>query len=177
MTAAPQQGPGSGPIVQVGYVVADLDASVESWVRRTGTGPWTVIRNVTLRGPYRGEDTEVVIDVALGYSGQTQIELIQPTIGEPSPYVDDAGAPLLGPHHVAWCTDDLDASIAAARATGLEVLFAGEGIGTRVAYLQSPDQPGVIYEYIQMAGMRDMIAAGVEQARVWGGTDPIRVIG
>jgi catechol 2,3-dioxygenase-like lactoylglutathione lyase family enzyme len=105
----------------------------------------------------------------MGYSGDTQIELMEITSDTPSPYADADGKPLLGPHHVAWLTDDLDASLAEAKAAGQEVLFQAEGPGTRVAYVHSPNHPGPIFEYIQTEGMREMIKYGIEQTRNWDG--------
>lgn len=167
----------TGPVVQVGYVVTDLDDSIHGWVRQTGIGPWTVFRGVTLAGRYAGGDTEVTMDVAMGYTGELQIELMQITSSTPSPYAADAGAPKVGPHHIAWVIDDLEESVALARDRGLEVLFAAEGPGTKIAYVCAPAQPGVVFEYIQSEGMRQMIADGIEQARSWDGADPIRLVG
>ncbi|WP_174316872.1 hypothetical protein [Gordonia malaquae] len=48
---------------------------------------------------------------------------------------------------------------------------------TRVAYLESADQPGLIVEYIEGGMMRELIAAGVAAARHWDGTDPVRELG
>jgi len=167
----------SGAIVQNGYVVDDLDDAVDHWIRTTGIGPWTVFRNVTLDGEYRGEATTVTMDVAMGYSGELQVELMQITSSTPSPYADDDGSPLLGPHHVAWISDDLDGSIAAAERNGLSVLFLAGNEMTRVAYLESADQPGLIVEYIEGGMMRELIAAGVAAARHWDGTHPVRELG
>jgi len=168
---------GREPIVQVGYVVDDLDAAIQHWVDTVGVGPWTVFRGTTLTGTYKGQDTTVTMHVGMGYSGDLQVELMQITSDSPSPYADDDGNPLLGPHHVAWLTDDLDASLAEAAATGLQVLFQAEAPGTRVAYLHSPSQPGPIFEYIQTEGMRELIKYGIEQTRNWDGTDPVRELG
>ncbi len=165
------------PVMQVGYVVEDLDAGVAHWLEHAGVGPWTVFRGVTLQGRYRDVDTTVTMDVAMGYTGALQIELIQVTSSSPSPYATEHGDPLVGPHHVAWLTDDLEAAVTSARARGLEVLFSAANPSTRVAYLHSADQPGVVFEYIQGDGLREMVAAGIEQARTWDGTDPIRTIG
>ncbi|MDA3625231.1 VOC family protein [Saccharopolyspora sp. WRP15-2] len=164
------------PAMQVGYVVADLDASIRYWLQHTGIGPWTVFRGVELDGRYQGQQVTVTMDVAMGYSGELQIELMQITSSTPSPYAHESGAPKLGPHHLAWITDDLDASVAQARERGLEVLFAAEGSGTRIAYLESPEQPGVVFEHIQGEGLREMVAHGIEQARTWDGTDPVRPV-
>lgn len=164
----------SEPAMQIGYVVADLNSSIEAWVAQTGIGPWMVFRGATLNGRYAGQDTTVTMDVAMGYTGTMQIELMQITSSSPSPYQTATGDPKLGAHHIAWLTDDLEESITRAGNEGLQVLFAAEGPGTRVAYLESPAQPGVVFEYIQNEAMKQMIAYGIEQARTWDGSDPIR---
>ncbi|NEW55119.1 VOC family protein [Nocardia cyriacigeorgica] len=166
--------PTAEPVMQVGYVVADLDTAIQQWVGSTGIGPWTVFRGASLDGRYAGSDTTVTMDVAMGYSGGIQIELMQITSTTPSPYADESGEPKLGPHHIAWITDDLDASVAQAQERGLTVLFAATGPGTQIAYLHSPAQQGIVFEYIQSEGMREMVAHGIEQARTWDGSDPIR---
>lgn len=164
------------PAVQMGYVVADLDAAIDHWVTHARVGPWTVFRGVTLNGHYAGSDTVITMDVAMGYTGDLQIELMQITSSTPSPYTDDAGRPLVGPHHIAWLTDDLDAAVDSARSRGLEELFRGDGLGTRVAYMHAPAQPGVVFEYIEGAAMRAMLEHGIAQARAWDGSDPVRPI-
>ncbi len=74
------------PAVQMGYVVADLDAAIDHWVTHAHVGPWTVFRGVTLNGRYAGADTVVTMDVAMGYHGDLQIELMKITSSTPSPY-------------------------------------------------------------------------------------------
>ncbi|EGD53404.1 VOC family protein [Gordonia neofelifaecis] len=167
----------SGQIIQNGYVVDDLDATIAHWVKHTGIGPWTVFRGVTLDGRYRGEETSVTFDVAMGYTGELQVELMHITSTTPSPYADENGTPKLGPHHVAWLSDDLDASVAEATGRGLEVLFRAGNEATQVAYLESPDHPGLVFEYIQGPMMREMLAAGIAAARDWDGTNPVQELG
>ncbi|UGT55897.1 VOC family protein [Nocardia asteroides] len=48
------------PIMQVGYVVTDLDAAIAHWLEHTGIGPWTVFRGVRLDGTYRGGMRELI---------------------------------------------------------------------------------------------------------------------
>lgn len=164
------------PIRQVAYVVADLDASVRHWLRHTGIGPWTCFRNAVLVGQYAGREVAVTIDVALGYRGELEIELIQPRSAV-SPYQDAAGEPLLGMHHIAWFTDDLAAAVEAACARGLELRFRAANPVTRVAYLASPAEAGVLYELIEysaegLAGWRQRI----EAARGWDGSNPLQIV-
>ena len=67
-----------GDIRQLGYVVQDLGRAVETWTTRLGVGPWTIIRDITLQSVYRGEPSAPLVDIALGYRGDLQIDLIAP---------------------------------------------------------------------------------------------------
>ena len=163
-----------GPIDQLGYVTADLDRAVALWTDKLGVGPWTVFRNVRLTGSYRGAPAEVGIDVALSYRGAVQIELIEPTDDAPSPYRDEACDLRLGAHHVAWVVDDLEAEVARCAGQGLTPTFRAGNAASQVAYFEP--EPGVIWELIEGAGMRAMIAAGAAAAAAWDGSDPVTEI-
>ena len=45
-------GTGFGRVVQVAYLVPDVDAAMAHWVRHAGVGPWTCIRNIRLDAIY-----------------------------------------------------------------------------------------------------------------------------
>lgn len=165
-----------GPIDQIGMVVDDLDASIARWISTMGVGPWTVFRNVTLNGTYRGEDTVVVMDVGLSYQNDTQIELIHVTNGARSPYLDAAGKPLAGLHHLAWMVDDLDQAVATTQANGLRVVFRAENPGTRVAYLEAEGERGILFEFIESAATRQLVQDGIKATRQWDGSNPVHVI-
>ncbi|MDT0577078.1 VOC family protein [Croceicoccus sp. F390] len=165
-----------GPIAQIGMVTDDLDASIARWIDTMGVGPWTVFRNVTLTGQFRGRDTLIRMDVGLAYQGDTQIELIHVTNGAASPYLAPDGTALLGMHHVAWLTDDLDALLVNALADGLQIAFRAESPGTRVAYLEMPGETGVFFEFIESAQTRQLIADGIAATKNWNGSDPVQII-
>ncbi|MGH6782455.1 MAG: VOC family protein [Sphingomonadaceae bacterium] len=165
-----------GPIDQIGYLVDDLDASIQRWITLMGVGPWTVFRNVSLDGRYRGHAGVVTMDVGLAYQGDVQIELIKITNETPSPYRDAAGQPILGVHHVAWVVDDLATAVARAEADGLKVAFAAASPGTRVAYMEAEGEPGVLFEFIESPATRDMIGAGIAATKAWDGTNPVHTI-
>lgn len=165
-----------GPIIQIGYVVKDLDAGVRHWMTSMGVGPWTIYRNVTLTGTYRGAPTEVLFDVALSYRDEMQIELIEPRSRTPSPYQDASGSTLEGIHHIAWLTDDIAGSVARAKARGLTPAFEASNMAVSVAYMEARDQPGVRFELIQGAAQRELIANGIKAARAWDGTNPVTTI-
>lgn len=166
-----------GPIDQIGYLVDDLDASIQHWIDTMGVGPWTVFRHVSLEGAYRGQKGTVTMDVALGYQGTVQIELIQATNDAPSPYRNDDGSPIFGVHHVAWVVKDYDTAVARALADGLELVFEASNPGTRVAYFEMPGNPGTLMEMIHGEGMLAMIKQGIAESRVWDGTNPVHEIG
>lgn len=163
-----------GGIVQVGYLVADLDRAVSGRLHAFNLGPWLIFRNTELEGLYRGQPTTVRIDVALAYQGDLQIELIQLRSETPSPYAD-ADGPILGLHHVATLVDDLDAAVAEAQGKGLRPVFVAGNAAVRVAYLES-DEPGALFELIEGKDMAAMIEAGIAEAANWDGSNPVRVI-
>ena len=165
-----------GAIDQIGYLVEDLDEAVARWTERTGIGPWTIFRNVRLDGTYRGEPTTVTMEVALGYQGDLQIELIATPGDTPSPYRDSNGQRLIGIHHIAWIVDNLDDAVADAKRRGLVPVFAARNPASNVAYLESPGEDGILYELIEGAQMRQMISAGIIATKTWDGSNPVTEI-
>jgi methylmalonyl-CoA/ethylmalonyl-CoA epimerase len=161
------------PIDQLGFVTEDLAHAVQSWIGTFGVGPWTIYRNVVLEGEYLGSTAPVKIDVALGYRGTEQIELIQVTSKTPSPYQDAQGRSLSGLHHIAWIVDDLDAAGADFESSGLLPVFKAQNPAVRVIYFADPAQPNVLFELITGPGARAQHTAGVALARTWDGSDPI----
>jgi methylmalonyl-CoA/ethylmalonyl-CoA epimerase len=160
-----------GPIRQIAWLTRDLDSATEQWRRLAGIGPWTVYRNVTLDGRYRGAPARVTIDVALSYQGDVQIEIIRPHGDGPSPYHDEAGQVRVGMHHIAWLVDDIASKDAAAKG-GLTTVFEAEAGGgaTRVAYLQAPGDPSMLLELIEATpATLEGFSAGVAAARGWDG--------
>lgn len=165
-----------GPIDQLGFVVENLDASIRHWTDTMGLGPWTVYRNVRMESQCYGRTGTVTIDVAMAYQDHIQIELIELTNDGPSAYRDEAGVLLVGMHHIAWATDDLDATLEGAVADGMRVVFRAQNAATRVAYLEAPDEKGVFFEFIEGAGTRKMFEDGRAATRDWDGSNPITVI-
>jgi methylmalonyl-CoA/ethylmalonyl-CoA epimerase len=169
MNESPQR-----PIRQIAYIVDDLDASIRHWAAFAGIGPWTVYRNTTLHGHYRGVATSVTIDVGLSYRDELQIELIRVASRTPSPYQHDDGRARIGMHHIAWHSDDLPADIAAAEARGLQRVFDAGNDVVRVAYFASPLEPGLLLELIAaVPAVRDGFSAGVAASRNWDGSELI----
>jgi Glyoxalase/Bleomycin resistance protein/Dioxygenase superfamily len=93
-----------GAIRQIGYIVPDIDASMNEWVKH-GVGPWFYLPKVsTDYFRYRGQDSPVEMSIALANSGDVQIELIQQRNDAPSGYRDFLNAGRQGAQHLAYWT-------------------------------------------------------------------------
>jgi len=167
-----------GPIRQLAYVVDDLDASIQRWITLHGVGPWTVYRNTTMAGRCRGQATRVKLHVGLSYQNDLQIELIQVISTTPSPYQTSHGTALTGMHHIAWHSADLDRDVGLAQTRGLEPVFEASNGVVRVAYLESPLDPGPLYEFIAAEPVvLQGFADGLQASKAWDGrSNPVTVI-
>ena len=167
-----------GPIKQIAYVVANLDASIQHWIDFSGIGPWTIYKNATMRGHCHSVETAVKLDVGLSYQDDLQIELIQVTSRTPSPYQDANGQPLLGMHHMAWHSHDIDGDVAKAKQRGMTTAFTASNGLVRVAYMESAQEPGLLLEFIEAAPLvLSSFSAGVKASREWdGASNPVHII-
>lgn len=135
------------PIRQIGVVVRDIDAAMRYWSELTGVGPFVVFRNVELEDDYRyrGKPAKPpVVDLALGYSGEIQFELIQQLNDAPSGFREFIDAGMEGMQHVSpqfSSPEDYDAAYAKLIENGLQLVHEGRMKGTpfRFAYFAHPD--------------------------------------
>ncbi len=158
---------GFGDIRQLGYVVADIDRAVDVWARQLGVAPWTIIRNVRLNCEYRGQPSQPLIDVALSYRGDMQIELIQQKNTAPSPYRKMIESGTYGLHHTAYLSRDIHADIARSQGQGLALVCdINMPDGARYAYMQSPELGDDVYlEFLQATiMMKAMFRRGIAAA-------------
>ena len=172
--------PGSlGPVRQLGYVVKDLDQAVDAWTRQLGLGPWLFFRNVPLHSVFRGQPSTPVIDLALSYRGDMQIELIQQRNDAASPYLADIRAGRYGLHHTAFLCEDIEGDVRRAEELGMQVACdIRMPAGGRYVYLQSPDLGEHLYIELLEATeqFRGMFAQGVAAAAAWDGKGENTVI-
>ncbi|MCG8668394.1 MAG: VOC family protein [Pseudomonadales bacterium] len=168
-----------GPIRQLGYVVENIEASVEAWMDHQGVGPWMIIKNVPLACTYKGEKTQPMIDIALAYQGDMQIELIQQTNDQPSPYLYYFENNLLGLHHTAYLCDDVDSAVSTAESHGHNV----------ICDIRMPDGGRYVYTQVEALGehiyieflsatdrMKGMFSEGIKAANSWNGDKNVTVI-
>lgn len=128
---------GMGRVDHVGVAVPDLDRAV------------SLYRDVLGLPLYGREVVESEgCEVAFVGAGDCHVELLRPLSAD-SPigrHLERRGG---GVHHIAVCVEDIDDSVARARAAGIEVLppgVRGGAGGARVAFLHPRDCGGVLIE-------------------------------
>ena len=124
------------------------------------------------------------MSLALGNSGDLQVEIIEQHDDNPSAYKDFLDRGREGMQHVsAWVTHDgYDDVMTRARDEGVAIAHEGRlaAAGVRFAYFDTDSSPGgLLYEIAdvlepQIYPLMEMVAAA---ARDWDGTDPVREIG
>jgi hypothetical protein len=159
-----------GPIRQLGHVVEDIQASITEWTQQ-GIGPWLWLRNVKLPCTFEGESSLPVIDVALSYRGDMQIELIQQINDAPSPYLQTVKSCSYGLHHQAFLCDDIHKDVQRAEGMGLDVICDIRMLGSRYVYLQVTRGKQKAYVEFLPASlmMKTMIKHGVAASHKWQG--------
>ena len=168
-----------GAVRQFGYVVADLDQAIASWLG-VGVGPWYVMRDIPQRALYRGEPCEVTLSVGFANSGDMQIELIQQADDTPEHlhrisrrpvpalFINSPGGPKTSTRRLQ-----------SAQSAGWPVVWTGTGEdAVRYAYLEPPAGPAAIVEIMELNELSGGMGTLVREAAAgWDGSDPIRSLG
>lgn len=115
----------SGPIFQTAWVVPDVAAAERHLTAVAGVKAWTRLPDIRFEPDtceYRGKPADFVAHISMAYSGDVQLELIQPVRGESiySEFLERTGG---GLHHLCWEVDDLE--VALKSADGIEVVQRG----------------------------------------------------
>lgn len=164
-----------GLVRQLGHVVEDIRSSISEWEKQ-GVGPWLWMRNVQLPCTFRGEASKPVIDVALSYQGDMQIELIQQINKAPSPYLATVESGSYGLHHHAFLCANIHKDVKKATEQGLTMVCDIRMMGSRYVYLQSKQVgENAYYEFLPASlMMKTMIRRGIAASKRWqGGGEPM----
>jgi methylmalonyl-CoA/ethylmalonyl-CoA epimerase len=135
-----------GLIDHIGVAVSDLDRAIALY---EGTFGMPVVHRETVEE--QGVEA-VLLDVGDGH-----VELLSPLGPETvvGKFVERRGE---GLHHVAYRVEDIDATLAALKDAGVELIDAQARIGirrSRVAFLHPRSTGGVLTELVQPAGNQD----------------------
>jgi len=137
------------PIDQVGYVVRDLEATLERYAHVFG--PFTRMDSKLEGVRYRGRPCDVHLELAFGHSGDIEIEFIAVKGGE-SPHSEFLAAGREGIHHIRYRVPDCAAAVAALRGEGFEPIWEHDMGFAKWAYLEHASRDGVLIEFLEMEG-------------------------
>jgi len=165
-------------IKQLGYMVHDLDAAIDYWIDVMGAGPFFLADIEVPKQDFLGEPTNALITVAIGYSGDMQVELIRQTNDAASAYIvgllSAEDTPVGGHfHHVLMSHDGYDAACRKYEAAGGQRTFNGwtEGLG-RYCYIDARNIMGCHIELMEPAEIFDRACAAMHAAHCgWDGED------
>ncbi|MGB0906418.1 MAG: VOC family protein [Maricaulaceae bacterium] len=151
ITAIPELPAAFGPARQVAYIVPDIDAAMAHW-KTLGVAAFLVTRDVIplQNAFYRGEKSgKTPVNIAFGYMGDMQIELIQALDDTPSIYTEAVTRGITGVHHYAVCVENFPAQYNYALDHGYEaVVDSGIDGLARMSYIENVEA-GIILEMIE----------------------------
>lgn len=135
-------------ILQIGFVVRDVEAAVRKYYDTCGIGPWyfyTMDKSNMFNTKVNGKKAEFSMRVAFAYVGDLQLELIEPLDNNIySEFLQEHGE---GMHHIACDVDDFDKTIAELREKGVSLLQEGTtDAGLGFAYLDTREIMSCITE-------------------------------
>ena len=162
---------------QTGWVVDDLDLSIERFLATTSVGPFFVMRHLELTVTHRGRPSEIDFSLALAQMGGMQIELIQQHNDAGSAYRDSVPPGADAVHHICAITQDLDADFERFAGMGIEIAHQGSFGPMRFVYFDSRPTIGCMTELLEPDEANDGLFAMVAAAGAeWDGTEPIREV-
>jgi len=165
-----------GTLRQLAYVVTDLDAALKYWVDVIHAGPFFMFENFVLgEQKYRGGPSDVDLTLALGNTGDVQIELILQNSDSPSVYKEFLDAGRVGVHHFGMMPEDYAAECAKYRDLGHEAAFEATVGGADLVYFDTVDSVGHFIEFWDNSDVFKGLFLEIENAaKGWDGKDPIR---
>jgi catechol 2,3-dioxygenase-like lactoylglutathione lyase family enzyme len=142
-------------VAQIGYVVRDLERAIRLYDPLFG--PFRTLDGSVQAAHYRGRLADCKLELAFGWSGDVEIELIQWVSGD-CPHREFIEKGREGMHHLHFRVEDCDAWVERLRPLGYDAIWAKHwSADTKFAYLERPGDPTLI-EFLQMPGGPGSIA-------------------
>jgi methylmalonyl-CoA/ethylmalonyl-CoA epimerase len=136
-------------VAQIGYVVRDLEAAIRLYDPLFG--PFRRMDGSVEKARYRGRLADCRLELAFGWSGDVEIELIQWFSGD-CPHREFIEKGREGMHHLHFRVEDCDAWVEKLRPLGYEAIWTKHwSADTKFAYLERAADPTLI-EFLQMPG-------------------------
>ena len=161
---------------QLAYVVRDMDAALKYWTEILKVGPFYLLEHCPLEDQvYRGSPGEADVTLALGNSGDLQIELIYQHNDAGSVYKEFLDAGREGVHHFGMMPTDYAATCAQYKDLGHEAAFECTVGGAPLVYFDTVATLGHFTELWERSDSFLEFQRSVrEAASTWDGSDPIR---
>jgi Glyoxalase/Bleomycin resistance protein/Dioxygenase superfamily len=173
-------GPYLGAIMQVAYVVEDIEREMQRWTHELGIGPFFYLPHFPVADAvHRGRPSEADIDVALTFSGAMCFELIRQNNRAPSVFRELIDSKGYGFHHWAVSTKDFDAELQRKeKAGGVIASSCRVVVGARNAFVDTTASLGGMLEVIEVTpAVEEFFGMLRAASQSWDGSDPIRVLG
>lgn len=153
-----------GPLNQMAFVVPAMQAGIDFWTGTMGVGPFFVFPELHAeKADYRGQDYIYQFGAAIAYSGNINIELIEPR--GPSIFDDFLRAGGQGMHHTCRFVEDMASAQAELEALGgKRIQGARFGPGSEVAYFDMSGDEAVILELAQLPAQSRALFDAVKAA-------------
>ncbi|MGI6216751.1 MAG: VOC family protein [Coriobacteriales bacterium] len=160
-------------IRQLGYYVKNIEETAQIMAEVMGAGPFIDMGvNPCKSLLVRGKESKSLVRVAMGHVDDIQLELIELQNDEPNVYSEMGH---YGLHHICMWSDDVDATVKALAAYGIEVAMDMESsAGMHVVYVDARDQFGT---YIEIHQPLEQLFQGIKALHDnWDGTRPLRPV-
>lgn len=154
-----------------------MNSALRYWIDVVRAGPFFLFEHARMDDQrYRGGPSDVDVSLAVGNSGDVQIELIYCENDAPSVYKEFLDAGRTGVHHVGLMPESFAATCAQYRSLGCEAAFECSIAGTRLVYFDTVAQLGHFTELWENSAAFLAFQRQVKEAAIgWNGEDPIRV--
>ena len=163
-------------IRQLAYVVRDLDTALKYWTEVLKVGPFfRFVHCPLLNQKYLGQPSNVDVTLALGNSGDVQIELIFQHNDEPSVYKEFLDTGRVGVHHFGLMPVDYAATCAHYRKLGHVAAFECTVGGAPLTYFDTVATIGHYTELWDNAQVfKDLFMTVENAAKGWDGRNAVR---
>ena len=169
-----------GPIMQIAWVIDDLDAAIEHWTRVMHVGPFFLFEHIPFKELwFRGQPARIDLTCAIAYRGEVQIELIRQHDDAPSIYSEFARGGRTGVQHLGVMTPSVAADLERLAAQGVHAVQHGRTTADAAfAYLDTDFLPGTMIELIEESPVMTRAFKAIrEAAERWDGKERTRRFG
>jgi hypothetical protein len=165
---------------QLCWVVPDIQASMASWTKHAGVGPFFYFDGIPFKDAiYRGKSDDLRgCTAAIAQAGDLQIELVAQEDDRMTIFREVVPMGKTGFHHTAIYSRNYEAERDAYIASGSPLAFEGDMLGSRTSWIDTVATLGFMTELVEANPVADMVFGKFrEAAENWDGTDAVRTFG